>query len=555
MKKILKYINTLRFLRPIQFFYRLRYTIFGFRSIKMSNRVIVPQNVNILLEESDCEKTYVDRFNPDSILKNNITLLNEIVKFTPGKWKYEEQTHLWNFNLHYFEYAISLGVRYKQTNDKKYYKKYRELYLDWLENNNTFHNDAWHPYTISLRIVNILVANELFSTCIKTDKDFYEKINKSLYWQFLFLEKNKELHLLGNHYFENIKTLYIASVYFNDQHRQKKYAKKIISVIKEQVLPDGMHYELSFMYQNILVEGLLRVYQCCLDYKFKETLKQYISLMLDASNFIEQKNNRLPLFNDSGEDVAKSIVSLNASAESLFDYTYKNNVKALEYAGYYRLDSDGYSVVIDCGKVGADEQPGHAHCDALSFELFVNGKPLIVNSGTYQYQSKLRSYFRSTKAHNTLVINEHEQSECWAEHRVGRRIKNIRAEIRNNTCTGSFINIYGEMHTRSIKFENNKFGISDFVKSKNLNSVEGFLHIDPEYDCTKIDENQVLIVEKNNGKPLFNIRFTEINSLIIHNNDDYSYYSEKMGELLHCTTLNYTWRNNCTEQEIIIEAL
>lgn len=511
----------------------------------------VIQKLDILFNEVDCDISYLSKFNPDDILNNKIFLLNESIDLKLGKWNYEKKSHLWNFNLHYFEYAIALAVKYQQTKNLDYYKKYRELYIDWYQNNNSIKSDGWHPYTISLRIINIFIANELFTLELQNDSKFFELLNFSLYQQFLFLEKNQELHLLGNHYFENIKTLYISSVYFNDQRRQKRYEKKILRVLEHQILDDGMHYELSFMYHQILIEGLLRVYSCSPDNEFKRKIKQYIFMMLNAANYMELGINRLPLFNDAGMGVAKELSLLNLYANTLLHYEYVGIDKGLKIAGYYRFDKDNFVLLIDCGRVGADEQPGHAHCDALSYELFFAGHPFIVNSGTYHYQTKLRAYFRSTKAHNTIVINGHEQSDCWAEHRVANRIKNIIAEKNINAFRGSFVNIYGEKHERTFKLYENEIEIEDEIFAKNIDSIEGYLHIHPSYKCISKSKNEIDVFS-NNNKLSFVIQFNNIEKIKILSN---TYYSDEFGILKNCTTIEYKWAKNVIKQKYIIREI
>ena len=50
--------------------------------------------------------------------------------------------------------------------------------------------------------------------------------------------------------------------------------------------------------------------------------------------------------------------------------------------GYYGYRQGGDSLIVDCGPVGPDYQPGHAHCDTLSYELHVGGVPIVVDSGS-----------------------------------------------------------------------------------------------------------------------------------------------------------------------------
>jgi hypothetical protein len=77
-----------------------------------------------------------------------------------------------------------------------------------------------------------------------------------------------------------------------------------------------------------------------------------------------------------------------------------------------------------------------------------------VNSGTYHYQDKLRKYFRSTQAHNTVKIGSHEQSECWGEHRVAKRIKGVKASLNGSSVCGEYKNYANEKHKRTFLLEN-----------------------------------------------------------------------------------------------------
>ncbi|MCA1634414.1 MAG: heparinase II/III-family protein, partial [Acidobacteria bacterium] len=69
---------------------------------------------------------------------------------------------------------------------------------------------------------------------------------------------------------------------------------------------------------------------------------------------------------------------------------------------------DADYLLVDGGEHGAPTlNYGHAHADALAFELAVRGSTLLVDPGTYTYtgSSEMRDYFRSTAAHNTMTVD------------------------------------------------------------------------------------------------------------------------------------------------------
>jgi len=69
-------------------------------------------------------------------------------------------------------------------------------------------------------------------------------------------------------------------------------------------------------------------------------------------------------------------------------------------------------VLIDGGPHGS-LNCGHAHSDSLSFEYVADGQQWIVDPGTYTYtgEPQLRDWFRSTAAHNTVLVDGLSQSE------------------------------------------------------------------------------------------------------------------------------------------------
>jgi hypothetical protein len=56
---------------------------------------------------------------------------------------------------------------------------------------------------------------------------------------------------------------------------------------------------------------------------------------------------------------------------------------------------------------------GHGHADALSIVLFSGGRDLLIDPGTCVYNGapEWRGYFRSTRAHNTVMVDRRDQSE------------------------------------------------------------------------------------------------------------------------------------------------
>jgi uncharacterized heparinase superfamily protein len=101
--------------------------------------------------------------------------------------------------------------------------------------------------------------------------------------------------------------------------------------------------------------------------------------------------------------------------------------RAFPSSGHYLLQSgagaDRMSVLFDCGDLGFGSIAAHGHADALSVTLRLGGHDVLVDPGTYDYftHPDWRRYFRSSVSHNTLVVDDRDQSEMQGLFLWGRR--------------------------------------------------------------------------------------------------------------------------------------
>lgn len=475
--------NTIKYLKPSQV---VNQVIFRLRRPEQFQKYICSgikyKEFNLWIDKLDNNPIVLERFLPEQLLNNKITLLNETRVF--DKWDYEDASHLWNYNLHYLEYLVPLFSLWKSTNDEKYKEKINIIFNDWYENG-SMKADSNQSYTISLRIVNMLIISEAVE-----DK---QKLYESIYAQYRYLLKHQEKHLLGNHYLENLKAIVICSVVFGEEDIYNAYIGKLLNELDEEITDDGLHFELSLMYHKIVLEDIIRVALVLKEAKKPDYQKilDYIKKMATALYSLEHGIDRTLLFNDAGDNIAKPTSSLLKICKQ-FGVEMENKDCI---AGYYKLYDGKIMIIIDCGELSPLYMPGHAHCDCLSFELFYDRKPIFVNSGTYQYQGDKRAYFRSTRAHNTVMINGHEQSQCWGEHRVAKRVYNVKGHVESNCFKGECVSYVGEKHEREIELKEDEIIVYDYIIDGN--KAESYLHISSEYALTDkldiIDSNNTII--------------------------------------------------------------
>ena len=73
---------------------------------------------------------------------------------------------------------------------------------------------------------------------------------------------------------------------------------------------------------------------------------------------------------------------------------------------------DDLYLIIDCVPADPKAPSGHKHNSRLSFELFAHDKSFIIDPGAYIYTAdkEMRNLFRSTRYHNTVVVDGEEQN-------------------------------------------------------------------------------------------------------------------------------------------------
>ena len=480
MSKLGLYARTIKRMKPTQVVGRLHRT----RIVDVGGTPRLADGFSILLRDTDLADNYLERFDVDLLVKSNtLLLLNSAYVVDSEAWQIPEASHLWNFNLHYFEYAIALGEAFRKTQNNDYWMKFKSLVTSWIGCCKYAQGDAWHPYTISLRLVNWLVCRDLFKANIKEDEAFDALMQNSMYLQYRHLLANQEKHLLANHYLENLKTLVICALLFGEDDVLAEIECDYLAQLDEQVLPDGVHYERSMMYHKLILEGVLRVelaYRSAgkvAPAKVASKARQ----MLDAMASIERGMGKTPFFNDAADGVAKECKSLICACRDVYGYEPDDTKTAFPDSGFYKLYDGNAALVFFAGEPGPQYMLGHAHCDLLSFELSVGDRPVIVNSGTYAYQSDLRPYFRSTAAHNTATVDGDEQMECWAEHRVARGVSAVRVEECDGTrIVASFRNYKGLLHRRRVEMCGGLLTVEDSTDRPDAEIVQHFHLLLPE---------------------------------------------------------------------------
>ena len=471
LEKIGLYIHTIRYLKPGQIFWRVGKKL----GIQCALRGAHPTRNSavrhgVYLPELDHDPVFLNRFSVEELMRDRVTFLHEGEDFVwEGGWQAAGRSHLWNFNLHYFDFLHPLTYRYLEKGDEALLLKTVQMIRGWIRYNpREKGGDGWSAYTISLRLVNWI--SYLSAVGDTLDAGFREELENSIYDQYVYLSKHLEKNNLGNHYFENLKTLVLCALFFGDEASLPVFLSALRRECREEILPDGMHFELSPMYHKIILEGMIRVTAALREAGRPDgELERFTQAMLDAAYTLEYGLARTPLFNDSGDNVAKSLDGLLAAAKNHLGLVPAKK-EALPHSGYYIFEQGSWKLIVDAGAAGPDYIPGHSHCDAMSFELYRDGVPFLVNCGTYAYQCGERRWFRSTRAHNTVQIAGIDQSEIWGNFRLARRSKTRVTEMLGNGIRMEMTDYKGNRICRELLLTPDSLRVTDRAAGQRLQS-------------------------------------------------------------------------------------
>lgn len=492
-KKMVLFFHTVKYLKPSQIYFRilnrLKRELYKRKvlTIKTPKGIVNTIQQDFLIPELDYDKEYLNRCNIQDLIQDKFTFINITNQENLSQaWNNKELQHLWRYNLHYFEYLFQLAFHYQnETDNERYFEKYKYLICNWIDNNPMPLGDGWHPYTISLRVTNWICTYKVFEEEIVKDKQFENKLIDSLYEQYKYLQYNLEKDVLGNHYFENIKALIIGSLFLKEDNVKNKFIKQLLLQLREQILKDGMHFELSPMYHKIMLEDLIKITYWLKEEKEYIQLVEYVQRMLDIAYSFEKNTDKTPAFNDSADGISKVCEALISSCKTCFEIQ-PTPKEELEASGFYIINDNTKKLIYDVGEVCPSYLPAHGHCDALSYELSITGQAVIVNSGTYKYESgEWRNYFRSTKAHNTVVIGDKEQSQYWGSFRVAKRINRVkRTQFMHSgvrVYAGAYRTYQGDTHKRYIAdLDTDMLVVLNEVEAKDPQStVKDYIHFIP----------------------------------------------------------------------------
>ncbi|MCH2186397.1 heparinase II/III family protein, partial [Myxococcota bacterium] len=330
-----------------------------------------------------------------------LELINERVDFSSGlDWSYAASGPLWSYQLNNCDHLRGRELSAERR---------ASLMLDWVRNHES--GVGWDSHPTSLRLVSwgkmLLGADKL-----SLDETELAEISVSLARQASTLQANLEIRVQANHLLSNRLALVFTGLLFSgsDADRWLSQSEALVREIGIQFNDDGGHEERSPMYHSLLLESLLDLLNLARarpdrapDHLIPK-LEEFSSRALSALKLLCHPDGKIALFSDSVFDVAPLPEALAQYARTLgIEATPLESPGLLATTGYARLESDDFVVIVSVAGPSPPHQPGHAHCDALAFELSCRGERVVTDTEVYEYVvGERRDLSRATLSHATL---------------------------------------------------------------------------------------------------------------------------------------------------------
>lgn len=463
---------------------------------------------------------------------------------------------IWELNRH--QYFVVLGQAYWLTGDERYAKTFVEHLESWIEQNPPKMGINWaSSLEVSFRSISWLWAFHFFKDSPTFTSDVFLRALKLLYLHarhietFLSTYFSPNTHLTG----EALGLFYLGTVFpeFKEAKRWRETGRRILlSELDRHIKPDGVYFEQTSYYHRYTTDFYLHflILSRASGSEVAPAVEAKLTQLLEYLLYTMRPDGTTPFFGD--DDGGRLIMltrraandfreTLAAGAALLARQDYKfaagdagaealwllgpeglrnlDGLQALEPAqqsrafpdgGYYVM-RDGWTptsnyLLFDAGPHGT-ANCGHAHADALSFELAANGHTMLVDPGTYTYtgSKEIRDWFRSSAAHNTLTIDEQPSSVpdgpfSW-QSTASARCDAWIAESRFDYLAASHNGYLGLAdpvdHTRSIFFLKGDYWIMrDHVRSAAEHQIKLWFHFNTGV-APLSSKNDVYVVSEN----------------------------------------------------------
>lgn len=409
--------------------------------------------------------------------------------------------YLWEPNRHLE--LVTLAQAWRLSGDERYRDGVRTLLQSWFDQCPYPQGVHWSSaLELAVRLLNWAFAWDLLggmSSALFDGADgqrFLRQWLDVIYQHCDFIQGYFSRHSsANNHLFGEYAGLFVASVTWPQWPQSARWQAMALRGLEREAqlqnCPDGVNREQAVYYQHEVMDMMLL---CLLvgranGIKFSPAYSQQLERLAEFLAALLDAGGHMPMIGDGDDALMVRLAhqpgwspfcSLLASCALLFeraDFKRKagrfdektawlfgaegvalwDGLPAVDAApprlafpdgGYFLLGhrfgrADEVRLVMDCAPLGYLSIAAHGHADALAILLSLGGEEFLVDPGTYTYraESGWRDYFRSTAAHNTLSIDDCDQSVIGGNFMW---LKKARARLLAHSAEGVLQSVEGE---------------------------------------------------------------------------------------------------------------
>lgn len=418
----------------------------------------------------------------------------------------------WELNRH-FQFSC-LAKNYYLTGKKKYLDELVGLFEDWNKHNLFLHGVEWtSAMELGIRVNSWIYTYVFLAHAYEKyqeRKALLDELAHGIIVMTEYIIKHRaKFSSANNHLIVEIFAVGMAGILFD----KKEWIKLAVGILTEELpkqnYEDGVNREMSLHYQGFVMEayGLLWLALVKNKYDIPQIWRQYLTRMSEYMADCCGDFGEVVVFGDNDEG---KLLDLQGKIEDHYRYVlqlmgilldkrytklslvenvswittkeqqeqyYKKELYEPKLVAHYK--KGGYTVLrsrdhkvligVDHAELGLGSIAAHGHADALSIQAYYEGKPVLVDSGTYNYHvpKNARNEIRSTKAHNTVYLEGVEQAEMLGPFLWGKRYKveNVAAKNKEGCIEIDATISYSSIkHRRKITYDfERKLVVEDFV--------------------------------------------------------------------------------------------
>lgn len=426
------------------------------------------------------------------------------------------------WELSRFEWMLSFAI-HSSSGNETYLKKINEWTNDWIANNPPYSGLNWKcGQEASIRLINLCLST-LF---LNVSKSIFSNIIK------MHLKKIKQNHRYAlaqrnNHAVSEAAALYIGNSYLGNLKDKERYFKEINKLVLNLFHDDGTFAQYSTNYQRMVLNtiNIVEIWRSKFDKELKFSEAALKKIKLGGSwleTFISGTNGEVPnTGHNDGANVFtfhentfldhRYVVELSSLLfsnetiypdilfpENIIDYSRikKNKTRQNDYLRHF---NDGGFIIskIRNSKVFL-RHPEYkfrpAHCDSLNIDVWINGRNVIRDAGTYSYNfsEKKLDYYSGDIGQNVIQIGNSNEMPRISRFLYGNWPKTHNLNVKDTHESNIFsakVKKNGVMWNREVIHLKDKIKINDILSRTKKNKVFRLRLINESF---KTKENKII---------------------------------------------------------------